>query len=84
GLYILPAGVLNRALGRTLGRCVAAALAAALVGFLLLALPMVAIPATALTYFATLRLLGELDPELLMLTPPWLGNALRPWLERTR
>lgn len=84
GLYILPAGVLNRALGRTLGRCVAAAVAAAIVGFILLGLPIVAIPATAVTYFATLRLLGELDPELLMLAPPWLGNALRPWLERTR
>ncbi|MEZ5420625.1 MAG: oligosaccharide flippase family protein [Vicinamibacterales bacterium] len=83
GLYILPAGVLNRALGRTLLRSMTAAGLAAMVGVLLLATPIVAIPATALTYFVTLRLFGELDPELLTLAPPWLAKVLRPWLTTT-
>ena len=84
GLFILPEGVLNRALGRTLARCVTAAGVSALVGLLFFSVPVVAIPATALTYFLVLRFLGELDPDLLMLAPPWLGDALRPWLARTR
>lgn len=84
GLFILPAGVLNRAMGRTLVRCLTAAGASVVVALPLLGVPIVAVPATVLVYFVTLRFLGELDPELLMLAPPWLGNALRPWLAKAR
>lgn len=80
GLAILPVGVVNRSLGRTLGRCLTAAVGAAAVGLALHALPVLAIPATVLTYVGLLRAMRELDADLLMLTPPWLGNALRPWL----
>ena len=83
GLFILPAGVLNRALGRTLVRCLTAAALAGAVGYLLLGVPIVAVAAMTLTYFVTLRVVGELDPDLLMLAPPWLGNLLRPWLAKT-
>ncbi len=83
GLFILPRGVLTPALGRTVWRCLAAAAAAGTLGYLLYGLPLLAVPAMAVTYFAVLRLLRELDPELLMLAPPWLAGIVRPWLTRT-
>lgn len=82
GLLIVPRGVVNAALARTFARCLIAAGVSALVGFLLLSVPGVAVVATTGTYIGMLWLQRELDPELLMLAPPWLGKALRPLLHR--
>ena len=79
GLLILPPGILNRALGRTVLRCVLAAAGAALVALPLLSLPVVAMVATVVVYIGLLRVQGELDADLLLLAPAWLGNAVRPW-----
>lgn len=82
GLFIVPRGVVNRALGRTFSRCVMAAVGAALAGWLLLDIPALALPTTAIVYMAILWLQRELDEELLLLLPPSVGNALRPMLQR--
>lgn len=84
GLAILPRGILNRALARTMARCVAAALLATAVGWGLHGVPILAVVAMVLTYFAVLRTLDELDDDLLMLAPPRLASVLRPWLVKTR
>lgn len=82
GLLILPTGVVNRALGRTSVRCLVAAVVTGITGLLLRGLPVVAVPATVVVYFTVLWLQDELDPDLLMLAPPWLGNALRALPQR--
>ena len=83
GLFILPQGVVTRELGRTLRHCLIGAAVAAAVGMLLYDVPVVAVVMMVASYFAVLRLFRELDPELLTLAPPWLGDAIRPWLTRT-
>lgn len=82
GLLIVPRGVVNAALARTFVRCLVAAGVSALVGFLLLSVPSVSLVATTGTYVGMLWLQRELDPELLMLAPPWLGRVLRPLTQR--
>ncbi len=82
GLLIVPRGVVNRALGRTLVRCLVAAAAGAFAGWLLLAWPWLAMPASVATYIAVLWLQREFDPELLLLAPPWLVRLLRPLTRR--
>lgn len=84
GVLILPPGILTRALGRTVLRCLLAAAGAAIVALPLLALPVVAMVATVVVYVGLLRLQGELDADLLMLAPAWLGDAVRPWLGKAR
>ena len=76
GLSLLPAGPLDRSLGRTLIRCLAAAAGMAVVGFLLRPYPVFAIPATVLTYAGLLWVQGELDPDMLIIVPQPLLNAL--------
>jgi len=82
GLLIVPRGVVNRALGRTFVRCLVAAAVSAAMGLLLRDLPVVAVPVTVASYLAVLWLQRELDPELLMLAPPWLARRVRPLLQR--
>lgn len=82
GLWIVPRGVVNAALVRTFIRCLVAAAASAGVGFLLLDVPLIALPATTVTYIGALWLQRELDPELLTLAPPWLGRVLQPLTQR--
>jgi O-antigen/teichoic acid export membrane protein len=77
GLFILPRGIVNRVLGRTFARCLTAAAAMAVVGVLLRDVPVLAMPAAVATYAAVLWLVREVDPELLMLMPPWVSKALR-------
>ena len=84
GLFILPAGVLTPALGRTAARCVMAAALAAAVGWMLYGLPVVAVAAMIVIYVGILRAFKELDAELLLLAPPWLGDMVRPWLAPPR
>lgn len=83
GMLILPHGILNRALGRTVLRCGLAAAGAALVTLPLLTVPLMAVVATVVVYVGLLRVQGELDADLLLLAPAWLGNAVRPWLGKT-
>lgn len=82
GLLIVPRGVVGSALGRTLLRCLVAAVAAGGLGWLSRGLPLVALPVTMVTYVGALWLQRELDPELLLLAPPWLVRVLRPLTER--
>jgi len=82
GLLIVPAGVVTSGLGRTLARCILAALVSAAAGWWLRDLPLVALPVTVATYLGTLWLQRELDPDLLMLAPPWLASLLRPMTRR--
>lgn len=82
GLLIVPRGVVNSALGRTLARCLFAAAASAATGWLLRELPFVALPATVVVYLGVLWLQRELDPDLLVLAPPWLARLLRPLTAR--
>ena len=69
GLSLLPAGPLDRSLGRTLLRCLTAAAGMAVVGFLLRPYPILAIPATVLTYVGLLWVQDELDPDRLIVVP---------------
>lgn len=82
GLLIVPRGVVSGALGRTLLRCLVAGLAAGSLGWLCRGLPLLALPTTVATYVGTLWLQRELDPELLVLAPPWLVKVLRPLTDR--
>ncbi|MCC7126228.1 MAG: oligosaccharide flippase family protein [Acidobacteria bacterium] len=85
GLFILPRGAVNRRLGLTLARCLTAAIGMGVVGMLLRHLPILAMPASALTYLALVWKMGELDADLLALAPPWLVdrvNAITPGLQQ--
>jgi len=64
GWMLLPAGVVNRALGATIGRSLVAAAAMAAVGFGLRAFPLAALPLSVATYGAVLWALGGIDPEI--------------------
>ena len=83
GLWILPRGIVDRAVGRTCVRCLTAAAAMAVVGFVARDVPMVAIPAAVATYVGILWWGREVDPDLLMLLPPWIANRVR-FLQRSR
>lgn len=83
GLLIVPRGVVNRVLGRTFVRCLVAAAVSGLVGYLLRGVIPLAIPATILTYLGGLRLMNELQADLLVLAPPWLDKLLRPLMSPT-
>lgn len=83
GLWILPRGIVNRAVGRTCVRCLTAAAGMAAVGFVSRDAPFVAIPAAVATYVAILWMSREMDPDLLMLLPPWISNRLQ-FLQRIR
>lgn len=83
GLALLPAGPLNASLARTLARCLLAAGGMALVGFWLRDWPIPAIPITVAVYAGLLWLQREMDPDLLLLLPPGVANALG-FLQRGR
>jgi hypothetical protein len=82
GLWILPRGVVDRAVGRTCVRCLTAATAMAVVGFVSRGAPIIAIPAAVATYVAILWFGREMDSDLLLLLPPWLSNRVR-FLQRS-
>jgi O-antigen/teichoic acid export membrane protein len=65
GIFILPRGIVDRSLAATVVRALAAAAAMATVGFLLRALPFLALPLCVGTYACVLWALGGLDPEIL-------------------
>jgi O-antigen/teichoic acid export membrane protein len=81
GILLLPRKTLNRSVGMTSLRCALAGALAGAVGLWLRPHPLLAIPATVLAYAGALRVQGELNPELLVLVPPRLLNAL-PFLRR--
>jgi O-antigen/teichoic acid export membrane protein len=65
GLFMLPAGSVQRSLLRTLGRSLAGAAAMAGAGLLLADWPVLAIPASVAAYGGVLWRLGEFDAELI-------------------
>jgi O-antigen/teichoic acid export membrane protein len=67
GVFLLPAGVVDRTLGTTLVRSLAAALGMGAVGFALRAFPFLALPLSVAAYACVLRALGGLDAETLEL-----------------
>jgi hypothetical protein len=82
GLWILPRGVVNRAVGRTCLRCLIAAAAMAVVGVVSRGAPIIAIPAAVAIYVAILWLGREMDSDLLLLLPPWLSTRVQ-FLQRS-
>jgi O-antigen/teichoic acid export membrane protein len=82
GLWILPRGVVNRAVGRTCLRCLIAAAAMAVVGVVSRGAPIIAIPAAVAIYVAILWLGREIDSDLLLLLPPWLSTRVQ-FLQRS-
>jgi O-antigen/teichoic acid export membrane protein len=65
GLVILPRGIVDRSLAASVARALAAAAGMAIVGFLLRALPFLAVPLSVATYACILWTSGGLDPEIL-------------------
>jgi O-antigen/teichoic acid export membrane protein len=76
GLAILPAGVVGRSLLGTTVRALAAALAMCAVGFVLGALPVLAVPLSVAAYAAVVWALGGVDAEIVDLVRDVLRRKL--------